>query len=132
MIISVHAIKTSVRFLNQKLSQKAVPGLLKLQHDQKIPFYYYHLQLEYYPLYVYFVMKEGNKLEVYGKNLEKKQHETETKKLKTKMLNDESIILRIGYYNFGEGPNSVVKEVHYHHECKRNHLHKKDKSSNIK
>ena len=48
------------------------------------------------------------------------------------MLNDESMILKIGNYNFGEGINVVAKEVHYHHECKRNYLHKKDKSSNIK
>ena len=48
------------------------------------------------------------------------------------MLNDESIILKIGNYNFGEGPDFVAKEVHYHHECKRNYLHKKDKFINIK
>ena len=48
------------------------------------------------------------------------------------MLNDELMILKIGNYNFREGPNFVAKEVHYHHECSRNCLHKKDKSSNIK
>ena len=48
------------------------------------------------------------------------------------MLDDESIILKIGNYNFREGPDVVAKKVHYHHECKRNYLHKKDKSSNIK
>ena len=47
------------------------------------------------------------------------------------MLNDESIILKIRNYSFGEGPNFVAKEVHYHHESKRNYLHEKDKSSNI-
>ena len=48
------------------------------------------------------------------------------------MLNDESMILKIGNHNFGEGPDFMAKEVHYHHECKRNYLHKKYKSSNIK
>ena len=48
------------------------------------------------------------------------------------MLDDEWIILKIGNYNFREGPDVVAKKVHYHHECKRNYLHKKDKSSNIK
>ena len=48
------------------------------------------------------------------------------------MLNDESMILKIRNYNFGEWLDFVAKEVHYHHQCKRNYLHKKDKSSNIK
>ena len=48
------------------------------------------------------------------------------------MLDDESMILKIGNYSFREGPDVVAKEVHYHHECKRNYVHKKDKSSNIK
>ena len=34
------------------------------------------------------------------------------------MLKDESMILKIRNYNFGEGPNFVAKEVDYHHECK--------------
>ena len=119
MVITVHAIKTSLRFLNQKLSQKPVTGLLQFQHDQKIHLHYYHVQLEYCPLYVYFVIKEGKKLEVHGKNLEKiEKHETEIAiRNKAKMLNDESIILKIGNYNFGEGPDFVAKELHYHHEC---------------
>ena len=73
-------------------------------------------------------------MEVHGKNLEKiEKHETEIAiRNKAKMLNDESIILKIGNYNFGEGPDFVAKEVHYHHECKRNYLHKKDKFINIK
>ena len=127
MVITVHAIKTSLQFLNQKLSQKPVTGLLKFQHDQKLHLHYYHVQLEYYPLYVYFVIKEGKKIEVHGKNLEKiEKHETEIAiRNKAKMLNDESIILKIGNYNFREGPDFVAKEVHYHHECKRNCLHKK-------
>ena len=119
MVITVHAIKTSLPFLNQKLSQKPVTGLLKLQHDQKIHLHYYHVQLEYYPLYVYFVIKEGKKLEVHGNNLQKiEKHETENVfPNKVKMLNDESMILKIGNCNFGEGPDFVSKRVHYHHEC---------------
>ena len=65
-----------------------------------------------------------------GKN---EKHETEIAiRNKPKMLNDESMILKVGNYNFGEGPDFVAKEVHYHRECKRNYLHKKDKSRNIK
>ena len=41
------------------------------------------------------------------------------------MLNDESIILKIGNYNFGAEPDFVAKEVHYHHECKKIYLGKK-------
>ena len=48
------------------------------------------------------------------------------------MLNDELMILKIGNTNFGEGSNFVAKQVHDHHECKRNDLYKKNKSSNIK
>ena len=48
------------------------------------------------------------------------------------MLNDKSLILKIGNYNFGEGSDSVAKEVHYQHECKNNYLHEEDKSSNTK
>ena len=48
---------------------------------------------------------------------------------KAKMLNDESMILKIGNYNFGEWLDFVAKEVHYHHQSKRKYLHKKDKSS---
>ena len=44
---------------------------LKFQHDQKIHLHYYHLQLEYYPLYVYFLIKEGKIMEFHGKKLEK-------------------------------------------------------------
>ena len=105
MVTTVHAIKGSLWFLNQKSSQKPVPDLLKFEHDQKIYFHYYHLQLEYYPLY----------------------------ENKAKVLNDESMILKTENYNFEEGPAFVTKEIHYHLECKRNYLHKKkDKSSNIK
>ena len=113
MVITVHAIKTSLQFLNQKLSQKPVTGLLKSQHDQKLHLHYYHVQLEYYPLYVYFVIKEGKKIEVHGKNLEKiEKHETEIAiRNKAKMLIDELMILKIGNYNFGEGPNFVAKGV---------------------
>ena len=35
------------------------------------------------------------------------------------MLNDEPMILKIGNYNFEEGPNFVVKEAHYHREVSR-------------
>ena len=119
MVITVHAMKTSLRFLNQKLSQKPVTGLLQFQHDQKIHLHYYHVQLEYYPLYVHFVIKEEKNLEVHGKNLEKLEKlETEIAiRNKTKMLNDEPMILKIGNYNFGEGPDFVAKELHYHHDC---------------
>ena len=51
---------------------------------------------------------------------------------KAKMLNDDSMILKIGNYNFGDRPDFVAKEVHYRHESKRNYLHKKAKSINIK
>ena len=58
-----------------------------------------------------------------GKN---EKHETEIAiRNKPKMLNDESMILKVGNYNFGEGPDFVAKEVHYHRECKRNYLQKK-------
>ena len=125
--------KNFTAILNQKLSQKPAPGLVKFQHDQKIYLHYYHLHLEYYLLYVYFVIKEGKKIggswKEPGKN---EKHETETAiRNKAKMLNDESL-LKLGNYNFGKGPDFVAKEVHYHYECKRNYLHKKDKSSNIK
>ena len=49
-----------------------------------------------------------------------------------KMLNDESMISKIGNHNFQERPNFVAKKIHYHHECKRNYLHEENKSSNIK
>ena len=48
------------------------------------------------------------------------------------MLNDELMILKTGNDNFGQGSNFVAKQVHDHHECKRNYLYKKNKSSNIK
>ena len=34
------------------------------------------------------------------------------------MLKDESMILKMRNYNFGEGRNIIAKEVCYHHECK--------------
>ena len=126
--------KTSLEFLNQKVSQKLVPDLQKFQLDQKIHLQCYHLQLEYYLLYVYFVIKEGKKIggswTEPGKN---EKHETEIAiPSKAKMLNDESMILKIRNYNFRVGPNFVAKEVHYYHECKRNYLHKKYEPTNIK
>ena len=126
MVITVHAIKTSLWFLNQKLSQKPVPDLLKFQLDQKIHLHYYHLQLEYYLLYVYFVIKEGKKIggswTEPGKN---EKHDTEIAIWnRAKILNDESMILKTGNYNLRVGPDLVAKEVHYHHECKRNYLQK--------
>ena len=48
------------------------------------------------------------------------------------MLNDEMMILKIGNYKFGEGSNFLAKEVYYPHECKRNYLHEKYRSSNIR
>ena len=129
----MQAIKTSLRFLNQKLIQKPVPGLLKFQHDHKIHLQYYHLQLEYYPIYVNLVINEGKIGGSWKESGKSEKNETEIAiRNKAKMLNDESIILKIGNYNFGEGPDFVAKEVHYHHECKRNYLHKKDKFINIK
>ena len=61
------------------------------------------------------------------KTWENEKHETELAiQQQAKMLNDESMILKIGNYNFfGEGPDFVAKEVYYHHKCKRNYLHKK-------
>ena len=74
------------------------------------------MQLEYYPLslslyiYIYFVIKEGKKIEVHGKNLEKiEKHETKIAiRNKANMLNDESMIQKIGNYNFGDGPDFVA------------------------
>ena len=34
-------------------------------------------------------------------------------------LNDEALLLMIGNYKFGDGPNIVVKEFKYHHSCRR-------------
>ena len=48
------------------------------------------------------------------------------------MQNDVLMILKMGSYNFEQGLDFVAKEVHDHHESKRNYLHRKDKSSNIK
>ena len=64
------------------------------------------MQVEYYPLYLYFVIKEGKKIEVDGKNLEKiEKHETKIAiRNKANMLNAESIILKIGNYNFETDP----------------------------
>ena len=106
MVITVYAVKTSLQFLNQKLSQKPVTGLLKFQHDQKLHLHYYHLQLEYYPLYVYFVIKEGKKNEVHGKNLEKiEKHETKIAiRNKAKMLIDELMILKLEITTSEKGP----------------------------
>ena len=65
-----------------------------------------------------------------GKN---EKHDTEIAIWnKAKILNDESIILKIENYSFGKELDFVAKEVHYHHECKRNYLHEEEKSSNIK
>ena len=46
------------------------------------------------------------------------------------MLNEEMMILKIGNYKFREGPNFLVKEFYYPHECKTNYLYEKHKSSN--
>ena len=66
-----------------------------------------------------FCNKGRKKIEVHEKNLEKiEKHETEIAiRNKAKMLIDELIILKIGNYNFGEGPNFVAKGGNYHHEC---------------
>ena len=59
------------------------------------------------------------------------KHETEIAiRNKAKILNDESMILTIVNYNFRKGLDFVVKEVHYHHACKRKKKDKKDKSNN--
>ena len=42
-----------------------------------------------------------------------------------KIQNDESMILKIGNYIFGQALNFVAKEVHHYYECKKNYLHKK-------
>ena len=34
-------------------------------------------------------------------------------------FDDENIQLKVGNYEFGEGPNFIAQEVHYHHEGKR-------------
>ena len=73
MVITAHAIKPSPRLLNQKISQKPVPDLVKFQHGWKVHLHYYHLQLECYPLHVYFAIndKGGKKIEIHGMNLGK-------------------------------------------------------------
>ena len=60
-----------------------------------------------------FCNKGRKKNEVHGKNLEKiEKHETKIAiRNKAKMLIDELMILKIGNYNFGEGPNFVAKGV---------------------
>ena len=37
-------------------------------------------------------------------------------------LDYENIQLKVGNYEFGEGPDYIALEVHYHHECKREYL----------
>ena len=48
------------------------------------------------------------------------------------MLNEESIILKIGNCDFGEATDFVAKEVHYYQECKRNYLYKEDRPIDTK
>ena len=118
MVITVHAIKDSLRFLNQKLSQKPAPGLLKFQQDQKI-----HLHLPsatgVLPPICVFCNKGRKKIGASWKEPGKNEkHEIEIAiQNKAKMLNDESMILKTGNYNFKERPDFVAKEVHYHHGC---------------
>ena len=52
-------------------SKPKIKPQTSIQHDQKIYLHYYHLQLEYYLLYVYFLIKEGKIMEFHGKKLEK-------------------------------------------------------------
>ena len=117
-----------------KLSQKPTPDLLKFQYDTKSTYPLLPSATEVLPPICIFCNKGRKKIggswKEPGKN---EKHETEIAILnKAKMLNDESMILKIVNYNFGERPDFVAKEVHYHYECKRNYPHKKDKSSNIK
>lgn len=77
---------------------------------------------------------EGKKLEVHGKKRGKNEKKPRNWNIYSmlKMLNDESMISKIGNHNFQERPNFVAKKVHYHHERKRNYLYEENKSSNIK
>ena len=48
-----------------------------------------------------------------------------------KAIQNKAKILKFGNYSFREGHTFVAKEDYYHHECKRNYLYEKCKSSNI-
>ena len=37
-------------------------------------------------------------------------------------LNDQPLLLQIGNYQHGEGPDFVAKEVKYHHSCRKNYI----------
>ena len=66
--------------------------------------------------------KPEKTMEKPGKN---QKHETEIAiRNKAKKLNDESMILAIGNYNFREGPDFVAKEVHYLHGCRKKKIKK--------
>ena len=48
------------------------------------------------------------------------------------ILDDESIQLKVGNYQFGEGPDFIALKVHYHHKCKREYLNKcRDRNKEI-
>ena len=85
----------SARFCQQRKKEKkqetrydqtidSIPVLLILNH----------MPLKYYPLYVYFEIKEEKRMEVHRKNLEKMKNIRN----KTKILNDESMVLKIKNY----------------------------------
>ena len=40
----------------------------------------------------------------------------------TSILEDKNINLQVGKHNFGEGPDVIVLEVDYNHECKMYYL----------
>lgn len=53
------------------------------------------------------------------------RHDAEvTVRYAAETLNDESLLLKLGTYKFGEGPGFVAKEVRYHQTCKRSYLNK--------
>lgn len=65
-------------------------------------------------------------MEVHGKKLGK------VKNKKTEIaIQNKAKILQFGNYSFREGPTFVAKEVYYQHECTKNYLYEKYKSSNI-
>ena len=39
-------------------------------------------------------------------------------------INDEDLLLKLGNYKFGAGPDFAAMEVMYHHQCKREYLNK--------
>ena len=68
-----------------------------------------------------FCDKGRNKIKgklVYPEKCEKYETEITIRDSAT-ILDDENIQQKVENYEFGEGPDFIALEVHYHHECKR-------------